>query len=128
MIHDPPEPDARGEMSSPYGSHFDGARWPWTLDGSDDWYALHDAASRYISDACVEGDTDEWRAAAAALRARENYSVKRLALSFVDGEIRFWSPRNSVGGYATLADSKADELADIIELTIAPTPATRGSR
>lgn len=102
-------------MSSPYGSHFDGSSWPWVLWFSDGWGALRDGNLRYVSDACVEGDEEQWREAAHALRGRHDYDVKRLAIRFVDKEIQFWSPRNSMGGYASLDVELADALADVID-------------
>lgn len=105
------------------GSHFDGATLPWELFGDQNWYALHDATGRYISDACVEGNEQQWRDAAHALRGRHNFSVKRLAIRFVDQEVQFWSPRNSVGGFARLPLELADALAHWIEAGL---PAVRG--
>ena len=102
-------------MTSPYGSHFDGTQWPWELVGDADWLALHDASGRYVSDACVEGNAEQWREAAAALRGRHDFYVKRLGIDFKDGQIRLWSPRNSVGGYAVLPVDLADALADVID-------------
>jgi hypothetical protein len=85
------------------------------LWGDDGWYAIHDATGRYVSDACVEGDTEQMRELARSLRGRHDYSVRRCAAKFDGQEIHFWSPRNSVGGHASLPVDLADALADIID-------------
>lgn len=94
---------------------FDGTAWPWSLDGDSDWYALHDATGRYVSDACVEGTAEDMRALADALRAGISVYIKRCAARIVDGEWHLYSPRNTLGGHATLPLERGAELADIIE-------------
>jgi hypothetical protein len=106
-------------MSSPYGSHFDGAAWPWTLHSDDDWHVLFDAHMRYVSDACVEGSGDEWRAISAALRNGESESFKRCAVRFDGDDFSLYSPRNTCGGAARLSGrDKAVALADIIDAAL----------
>lgn len=106
-------------MRSPYGSHFDGNTWPWTLDGEPGWWALHDANGRYVSDACVEGDDDEMRALAAGLRSGERVYFKRCSAWIEEGAWHFCSPRNTMGGDARLPLDRAAELADIIDSALA---------
>lgn len=110
-------------MSSPYGSHFDGAHWPWQLHSDEDWHVLFDADMRYVSDACVEGTAAEWRDIAKALRLCASESFKRCAVraTLRDGLVEFalYSPRNTCGGAAVLSgQAKANEMADIIDAAL----------
>lgn len=110
-------------MTSPYGASFDGAAWPWEVSSAfAGWFALVDAKGRYVSDACVEGDAEQMTALAAALRAGTNYHAKRCAAMLVDDAYHLWSPRNTVGGYATLPRERAGQLADVIDAAIAAAP------
>ena len=81
-----------------------------------------DATDRYISDACVEGNAEQWREAADALRRGRDFHAKRLSVGFVEDEIRLCSPRNTVGGYATLPAALAGDLAAIIDAALKETP------
>jgi len=82
---------------------------PFVLrDGSmDDWYVLQDHRWQYVSDACVEGDAEEWRQIATALIEGTSISFKRCAAVRKDEEwsqivYEFYSPRNSQGKSARL--------------------------
>lgn len=100
---------------SPYGPNFNGLAWPWSIEGSGDWFVFHDARGRYVSDACVEGDAEQMRSLAAGLRSGERVYHKRCSAWIEDGAWHFCSPRNTMGGHAVLPLDKASELADIIE-------------
>jgi hypothetical protein len=101
---------------------FHASKWPWMLESDDegDWHVLKDARYGYVSDACVEGNADEWRAIANALRLGESVSFKRCAVCWVDATtFSLYSPRNTMGRGAQLSGhAKASELADIIDAAL----------
>ena len=112
-----------------------------TLQGSDDWYTIEQAAhsgavgmaatsygfaltyAGRISDADVEGSAEEMLSIADAIERRANISHKRCAVS-VDGDrVSFRSPRNSQrDGIVSLAE--ADELAAEIRAKLGGTKET----
>jgi hypothetical protein len=109
---------------------FRGSQWPWRLDTDDecDWHVMRDANCQYVSDACVEGTTEEWRAISKALRAGEQQRFKRVGLSWHGPhEFSLCSPRNTMGRGAVLSGhAKANELADIIDAALSP-PTAKGT-
>jgi hypothetical protein len=100
---------------------FSGQQWPWFLDVDHEgnWHVLRDAQYSYVSDACVEGTTEEWLEIADALRKRESVSFKRCSVRWSGDTFTLCSPRNTMGRPARLSGyAKADELADIISNAI----------
>lgn len=93
--------------------------WPWQLDTDRDcdWHVLRGSKYGYVSDACVEGTTEEWRAIAEALRKGESVRFRRCAVHWLDAvTFLLCSPRNTLGNAARLSGhAKANELADIID-------------
>jgi len=98
----------------------------------DDWYLIvkaeHDGrvwlektgpnSSRFmmserISDACVEGDSEEMCWIANSIIARKGCNFCRCAVRFESDGVHFWSPRNSsFDGIVSIEE--ADELANQI--------------
>lgn len=75
-------------------------------------------SSARFSDADVEGNSDEMRGLAKAIRARGSYGAKRCAVTIGEDKAIFRSPRNStMPGVTSLAE--ADELATQIETMLA---------
>lgn len=85
----------------------------------DDWFVLMDG-HRYVSDACVEGNAEEWRAILAALEAGEACSFKRCAMHFIAQGVEFWSPRNSVGRPWVCTRAELPALIESIRAAVAP--------
>ncbi len=94
---------------------FHGSKPPFHLDWDETWGSIRDADDRYVSDACVEGDREQFIALAEALRAGESVSFKRLRAHRVKGGYEFASPRNTMGRSAFLADAHVPALIESIE-------------
>ncbi len=87
----------------------DGREW---LEPDENGFTFQ--CSSRISDADVEGNDDEMKAIAAAIRGRRSVSFKRCAVRIAGSSVFFWSPRNSQTE-AECSIAEADELAAAIE-------------
>lgn len=102
-------------------------------DGGGDWFSIeraeHDGrmwlepteygsklmCSSRICDADVEGNFDEMRAIATAIRERRGLTVfGRCAVACYPNQVRFWSPRNS-HEEGVVSFEEAEDLAAQIE-------------
>jgi hypothetical protein len=79
----------------------------------DNWFVIGGGRSTD-----VEGNHEQWRAVAMALREGRDASFKRVAAEKQkDGSYRFWSPRNyvSTGDYRVCPASEVSAFADQID-------------
>ena len=77
--------------------------------------------SARFSDADVEGPAAEMHLIADAIERRSSAYRKRCAVEVVGEEVRFFSPRNTVGEHGIVTLAEADALAALIRQQV-PTP------
>ncbi len=81
-----------------------------------DWWVLEGGPIG----ASIEGTAAEWREIADGLDAGKSVSHRRCCASFgfKDGQVCFWSPRNSVDDFTAVPKDKAAELAKHIRMVL----------